>query len=380
MSLTTDWNALESQMRENDQKEKQALWRTLEQDREIPDPAALKHLSGLLGGEITRFREAWSALDVDVRQALVRTLQHMAEADFAMDFSAIFRIAMQDEDAEVRAVAVEGLYEVEDVRLVPVLVDMARRDPSPAVRVAAIQTLSQFVLLGELQKIRPAPFQTAVQALKEAHADRQEDVEVRRRAMEALAYTGSYDVPEIIAMAYKEGGERMRISAVFAMGRSADKIWGDIVRHELHNPEPEMRFEATRAVGELQLREAVKEIAELVEDVDAEIRAMALWSLGQIGGNLARRTLQRYVDSDNEALRDAAREALQELEFFHGDLSTFFGPPADFDGESDTAWHIPGMLNVNEDDADLPGDDGDRDRESDDDDEALDDDVLEGWS
>lgn len=347
----------ETEMHESDKKKKRALWKALEQDRMMPGHAELEHLSGLLGDEIARIQNAWGNLDLEVRQMLARTLSHMAEADFAMDFSAIFRIALEDEDAEIRAVAVEGLYEVEDVRLVPVLAKMARHDPASEVRIAAVQTLAQFVLLGELEKIRPAPFHAAVQVLKEAHMDHEENAEVRRRAMESLAYTGDYDVPEMIAMAYKEGSEQMRTSAVFAMGRSADKIWGDIVRHELHNPDPEMRFEATRACGELQLQEAVKEIVELAEDVDTEIRAMALWSLGQIGGNLARRTLQRYIDSDNEAMQDAAREALQELEFFHGDLSTFFGPPDDFDGESDTTWHIPGMVTLDEEDLDRQDDD-----------------------
>jgi hypothetical protein len=125
------------------------------------------------------------------------------------------------------------------------------------------------------------------------------------------------------------------------MGRSADERWSPIVQHELHNPNPQIRFEATRACGELQLREAAEELVELTDDVNQAIREMALWSLGQVGGNLARRTLERYTESDHDAMREAAQEALQELEFFYGDLSTFFGPPEAYDGASEDAWETP---------------------------------------
>jgi HEAT repeat protein len=352
---------LDAEMKASEKKKKAALWKALEQDRTMPERADLEHLSGLLSDDIERIRVVWDNLSLSVRQALTQALIEMAEADFAMDFSAIFRIALKDDNAEVRADAVEGLHEVEDVRLVPVFTDMLHHDPSLEVRVVAAQALAPFVLLGELEKIRPGPFNAAVLALKEAHDKRDEHAEVRRRAMESLSYTSSHEVPEMIAQAYKEGDHPTRCSAVFAMGRSADKIWGKIVRHELHNPDPEMRFEATRACGELQLREAAQEIVDLVEDVDMEIRTMALWALGQIGGNLARRTLQRYIDADSEALQDAARMALQELEFFYGDLATFFGPAEDFDGESDTIWQIPGLTRFEGEDND--SDDGPRDED-----------------
>jgi HEAT repeat protein len=49
-----------------------------------------------------------------------------------------------------------------------------------------------------------------------------------------------------------------------------------------------------------------------------------LWALGQIGGDKARQILERYCGSECEATRMAAEAALDELEFLHGDLSSFF--------------------------------------------------------
>jgi HEAT repeat protein len=319
-------------------KTAELMWQGLEVEHSVPKANTLRYLSGLLEEDIQRLKQAWSALPVKVRQKLAQTLADLAEADFEMDFSAVFRLALNDEDATVRVSAIEGLCEDEDVRLVPQFVKMVKEDPAVPVRAAAAQALARFMLLGELDKIRPRPFEMALAALNEAHANVNENLEVRRRALESLAYTGLAGVPAMIEAAYRHPEEKMRISAVFAMGRSADKRWGKIVREELNSLLPEMRFEATRACGELELREAAQQLIELVEDVDPEVQEMALWSLGQVGGDLARRALMRYVHSDSEALQNAAQAALDELEFFHGDLSTFFGPSPEFYGESDLSW------------------------------------------
>ncbi len=315
-----------------------SLWQLLEEFQEMPEARDLKQFSGLLEKDMQRFTAAWPMLPVAVRRELVQTWSTLAEADFELDFSAIFRMAMYDQDAEVRAAAILGLFEDEDVRLVPQLIEILKHDAVAAVRAAAAQTLAHFVLLGELNKIRPRPFDTACAALTATYNNPDEDLDVRRRAIEALGYTGIAGVPEMIADAYAHPEERMRISAITAMGRSADKRWAKIAYQELFNPLPEMRYEATRACGELSLSEAVPALIELVEDVNPDIQQMALWALGQIGGKQAQRALEHHIHSENPALRQAAQDALEELDFFHGDLSTFFGPPTEFEGASEESW------------------------------------------
>jgi len=63
-------------------------------------------------------------------------------------------------------------------------------------------------------------------------------------------------VREIIEAAYYHEDQRMRTSAVFAMGRSADPYWSDLVINELQSSRPEMRYEAAMASGELELAAA----------------------------------------------------------------------------------------------------------------------------
>lgn len=344
------------------------LWHSLEELHAVPTADTCKLLSGLLGKELKRLENAWDGLSVDGRLELVRSLQPLADVDFELDFSAIYRMAMTDDDAGVRAAAIGGLNEDEDVRLVPRFAQALRDDTASIVRAAAARALAHFILLGELNKLRQRSFDNARAALIEAYNNPDEHVIVRSRAIEALGYTSADGIPEMIAAAYASTDATMRTSAVLAMGRSADKRWADVAQKELHSSYPDMRYEATRACGELGLTAAVPALVELTEDVDARIQETALWALGQIGGNTAQRTLQRYLHNESATLRKVAREALEELEFFHGDISTFFGPPGEFDGESDVGWDEDDALDFDEDDFD----------DEDDDEDALEDLIFEG--
>jgi HEAT repeat protein len=291
-------------------------------DRQTPlSISSLYGLSHLTRAEAQLFQEVWSLLDAGRRQWILQSLVDIAEASFEVDFNPIFRLCLNDEDAVVRSRSIEGLWEDEDLTLAGLLVRLLRDDPSESVRAAAATSLGRFVLLGELEKIEAAPAMMVEDALLGAIYDPHETLEVRRRAVESIAYSGQAQVQDIIEMAYYDDEEKMRISAIFAMGRSADSLWHEMVIAELDNPNPEMRYEAARACGELEASAALPALIYLIEaDPDPEVQEMAIWALGRIGGKEARRVLEACCESENEALRQAAEEALDELDFLGGHL------------------------------------------------------------
>ncbi len=290
----------------------------------LTDSIRLHHLSTLEAAEIECVREAWTELSADIRCQVTARMVEMAAADFEMDFGHIFRVGLEDEQAKVRESSIEGLWEDEDVRLIPLLISRLTEEESSDVRAAAAASLGRFVLLGELEKIRQRPFDRVCEALLAAHLEESETGEVRRRALESLAYVGTEEITELIHLAYHDPDRSTRVSAVFAMGRSSDQRWVKYVKQEIVNPGPDFRYEAARACGELQLRETVTDLEELADDVDSAVQEATLWALGQIGGNKAREILQRYANSDDEASSDAAEAALNELEFLHSDLDDLF--------------------------------------------------------
>ena len=74
------------------------------------------------------------------------------------------------------------------------------------------------------------------------------------------------------------------------------------------------------ACGELEMAAATPLLANLVNDPDREVQGAAIWALGQIGGNEARRVLYDCYREDDEFLCEAVKEALEQLEFMRGVL------------------------------------------------------------
>src|SRR5512139_1688819 len=65
------------------------------------------------------FAGAWSGLTAARRLELVRELVEQAEANIHLNFHAILRSLITDFDAEVRRLAIEGLWEDEKPSLIP---------------------------------------------------------------------------------------------------------------------------------------------------------------------------------------------------------------------------------------------------------------------
>jgi len=272
--------------------------------------SSLYGLSNLGQEERARLAEVWSQVDLLQRRQIVQALIEIAEASFLVDFGALFRLCLEDEDAEVRAMAIQGLWEDNDWNLASMLTRLLREDPVPEVRAAAAEGLSAFVLQGELQDQAQARAGGVRDALFDALDSHSEPLEVRRRALESLAYASDNRVVALIEAAYDDDESPMRVSALFAMGRSADPSWAPMALQELHSSEAEMRYEATRACGELQLAQAVPLLEALTQDLDREVKETAIWALGQIGGPEARRALEACYEHGDESIREAVEEAL----------------------------------------------------------------------
>lgn len=279
----------------------------------------LSALSDLSPEELVQFDDTWSQLPGPRRRELVSRLVELAEEQVEVCFRPIFQWLLADEDARVRAQAIDGLWEDDDVRLVAPLTRVLQADPASDARAAAAQSLGRFVLLGELEELDRGLGDAVEEALWSAYHEADQDILVRRRALEALGYSSADRIARIIAEAYADDDDGLRASAVFAMGRSADSRWRDIVLAELSSTDAEMRYEAARASGELELAEAVPALLPLLDEANVDLRDVAVWALGHIGGPEARRALEACAASDDEALAEAAQEALDELSFLSGD-------------------------------------------------------------
>lgn len=278
-------------------------------------PAALAVFSEPTLKTIQLFANAWQLISADRRRKIVQSLVDLTEDSFEANYTELFRYLLEDEDPQVRALAIDGLWEEESSILVKPLVALLRSDPSVIVRAAAATSLARFALSAELDKLTEEHAALVRESLVATIRNSEEDLEVRRRAIESVAFFGDEEVRGIVAAAYENDDPRMRASAVFAMGRASDKYWSKTILAELESNDSQVRYEATRASGELELKKAIPRLIQLTDDPDIEVANAAIAALGQIGGEEARQALEHLVTGEDEGLREAAQDSLDELTF-----------------------------------------------------------------
>jgi HEAT repeat protein len=279
-----------------------------------PSAVQASHLAGLSTSEIADGQAAWAALAPERRRAVVALAVQLAENDVQLDFSAFFKACMKDQDAAVRAKAVEGLWEDEEFRTADILAGLLRCDPDEAVRSAAAMALARFAVLAELGRLYAPSAERVRVALLASVQDAAETLEVRRRSLEAVGAFSSDPVPVLIEQGYRDLSEKMRASAVYAMGRNADDRWLSDILRELESDDAEMRFEAARAAGSLENPRAVVPLIAILDDPDSEVRLAVIGALGEIGGDVARKALEQCARGKDPATREAASDALGELD------------------------------------------------------------------
>jgi HEAT repeat protein len=285
----------------------------------------LKPLSGLVFDEREAFWSAWQAITPSRRGEIAHAMVELAEDNVDLDFGAALFWMLDDEDAGVRASAIEGLWEDLSGRLMRRLITLLRDDPAPDVRAAAALALSRFAyqsVLGELADSEAAALRAA---LIGAMLDQEQPLDVRRRALESAGYfADSSDVQRETERAYASDEQLLRESALVAMGRSMLPRWLPTIATALNHISPALRYEAARAAGEIaeDARSLVPRLVPLLDDDDSEVALAAIWALGQIGGEPARRVLQRARRSTDENRSQAAAEALEELSLEDGLLGS----------------------------------------------------------
>lgn len=287
----------------------------LSDEKKTPASSRLSDMSALSPEEMGLFQEAWARMGVARRRQIVSKLVALAEENPKLNFDDIFRSCLGDPDEIVQVRCIEGLWECENRSLIDPLIILLREDGKESVRSAAATALGRFAMLAELKKLRPEDGNKVQEALLSAIQDQREQLDVRRRAIEAIAPFNLSTVKDIIRQAYDSHNAKMKASALYAMGRNGDSVWLPTLIKELSSLDAEMRFEAAGACGQLGDEEAVPHLATLVHDIDSQVQLSAIAALGQIGGSEAEETLRKCLEHPGEHIRQAAKEALEEVDF-----------------------------------------------------------------
>lgn len=336
-------------------------------------PRLLRGFSDLFPRDIKEFIPIWQDTSITRKISLLEDLEELTEKDTLVCFDEVAKAVINDLDPRVRVLSIRLLWESEDSKLVPILIELMLEDVDEGVRSTAASLLGHFVYLGELEEISDTVKISAVKNLLDVVLS-EEVSQVRMRALESLGYSSHPKVPALIKAAYDSKENLWVACALCAMGRSADDQWSEFVQAKLDSNDSDIQFEAARAAGELEIPTALDQLFTMVEeeDFDSEIRLAAIWSLSQIGGREVKDKLQELLrDSDSEEEIEWLEKALENLEISSSsDGLNFlnFSPKGNLDDEDEDE-DLDDLDELDEDDGFGDVDFDSLDEDDDDDDE-----------
>ncbi len=258
---------------------------------------------------------SWREVESDRRRELLDRMAELADDNIDLDFSAIFRACLADEDSGVRARAARNLWDSDDRTNIRPLLGLLTQDDSAVVRAEAAAALGKFVEMAEDGKLLRREGQRIADALVGVIENPRERLETRCRAIEAVAPMSSGKIHSIIEQAHRDDDVRLNQSAIYAMGRSSDSSWLPTALSWTTHAEAAIRYEAVTASGLLGDEDTVPRLVAFLNDDDSQVRLAAVNSLGMIGGDLAQRALIQAVKQGDEAIIEAAELALEAMDF-----------------------------------------------------------------
>ena len=272
-------------------------------------------VSDLLPEELGSFAHTWFTIPVEQKRWIVSTMVELAEDSPELDFSAVFKMCLKENDEEVLEKAMEGLWEHEDRSVIPNLIDILHSDKSPQVRAAAAVALGKFPELVHEGKLLAKDGDLILECLMKVMEDSDQPVEVVRRSLEAIAPFNTVKIRKFVTKSYHSEDLKLKSSSIFAMGRTGEASWLPLLIKELQNSEPGIRYETAHACGELGDEDAVPHLIALLQDDDYQVQLAGISALGKIGGPLAKKVLVNCVEEGDAVLEEAARAELENVEF-----------------------------------------------------------------
>ena len=277
----------------------------------------IQSFSDLSEENLAQFRQTWNLLSNKRKEMFFELLLVEFMSNTLMDFSEIALIGLNDEDPIIRRGSLKLLMDNRKSYFLDRLISISKQDPDTEVRLDAISTLGYFLMdtdMAERGKNKAEKVLKTLESLMESP-----DKMTRLRVMEALAYV---DHPSIIPLVYASLTSDIDTeiaSGLRAVQNSLNRRWAANVIENLDHPNPDVQYEAIKAVGELQLKRARNRILSLLarfDQLDDDILDATILTASQLGGNQVKEMIEMIEEifEDEEDMAELFEEAKSNLE------------------------------------------------------------------
>lgn len=229
----------------------------------------------------------------------------------------LYSVLMDDPSGEVRKLAISAVWDAPELRYISPLMDKVEQDPDEEVRARAASVLGIYVHNGVVAMDLPETELLCIRRfLLETIRDENVSMQVRRMALEAVSFDTDEDVAELIEWAYGHADKEVRMSAVFAMGRSSSERWIDFIVNELDSEDRDLKMEAIGAAGDAFVEEATPKLRGLAMSSDRDVRLQAIWALARTRGPGALEVIELCATETDREVRQAATDAIEEYRMY----------------------------------------------------------------
>jgi len=275
----------------------------------------ISRLSGLEDLELEQLSETWPLITPLRRQRLLEDMEALTDNSFIVDFDEVFKLGLGDENPHIRVTAIRGLWENDDRSIATRLLEILQHDPDTDVCAQAASGLGKFIYLGELRELDKNLYNRIIQLMIEIINGDGPEI-VRRRATESLGFSSHHQAPALIETAYNKQKEDWLVSALIAMGRSANHQWIPQIIENLSHEDSLIRLEAAQSAGLLGAQETVSHLLQMIDDPEEDVKLAAIWALSEVGGLDARAALEGLIrNSRDENEIEFLEDALENIDF-----------------------------------------------------------------
>jgi hypothetical protein len=177
-------------------------------------------LSDLSRANARELAAAWESIPEENRINLVRRFDELSEERVELNFGRALKVALNDQSAVVRQLAVAGLWEDESSELLDRLRDILENDESPDVRAQAAAALERFASKAVVGSLDESVASDLRDSLRKSAIDAAAPYAVQRRALESLGpYAADAEISSLISEAFESEDHGLQCSALYAMGR-----------------------------------------------------------------------------------------------------------------------------------------------------------------
>ena len=142
------------------------------------------------------------------------------------------------------------------------------------------------------------------------------DAPVREASVKALERLNNEGTNQALGKALADNEEKVRLAALHAVISVNVFSSPELVMERFGDSSALVRRKAAEAVGAMRLSDSVVGLVALsseAKEPNADVRAAAVWALGQIGDSAAKPAVQAALSDSSTTVKNAAAIALRRL-------------------------------------------------------------------